>query len=417
MSKKRFETDKTPQVLLEKCDGELILSGGGEAAVMVSGRQYEADQNEKGIVINSRDSLSLRVPHGASVTISHIQGSVVVKNLEGELNLAEAGGSIVLKNVGAVTIGTAHNNLVAKNVNGPLAVQTVHHDVALRNSSDLQLGTIHGDLAGRFINGAVSIEEVVGDVSLRTVNGDLSLRHGRRDVNLRNLGGKNQVENIMGDIRLVGGLASGKHHFNANGDIILSWPEGSPLNLAATAPQIQNRLNLQDVSEKEDSLHGRIGDGETTLVLEAHGRIVLKKAVGDLDAEFEDLGFGAGDFNFGFNFEGIGEHIVSEVNSRMADLATRIEKKFVHKWEAKTQQAAEQAEEAMRRAEKAMKQARWQGEHRAWTPAAPPAPPAPAKSAKERKASGEEQLKILQMVEKGIISPEEASALLEALDN
>ncbi|MBE2200741.1 MAG: hypothetical protein IAE79_19165, partial [Anaerolinea sp.] len=44
-------------------------------------------------------------------------------------------------------------------------------------------------------------------------------------------------------------------------------------------------------------------------------------------------------------------------------------------------------------------------------PRRPGPPPPPAK-----KASTEEQLKILKMVEQGIISPEEANMLLEALE-
>jgi hypothetical protein len=73
--------------------------------------------------------------------------------------------------------------------------------------------------------------------------------------------------------------------------------------------------------------------------------------------------------------------------------------------------AEKAAAKAMQQVEKTARQVRWQSDHPMWRPATPTPP-----SNKERQATEAEQLKILKMVEKGIISPEEASTLLEAIE-
>jgi hypothetical protein len=252
----------------------------------------------------------------------------------------------------------------------------------------------------------------MGDFSLRNVGGDINLGQIHRDVNLRNIGGLVKVANVHGDIRLTGGLAPGKHHLKADGDIVLRWPENAPLHLEATAPKIRNRLNLTDLVEEEGRLTGRIGEGETFLILEANGRIILKDV--QPTKEWEDFD----GTEFDFDFSGIGEKISSEIASRMQDFSTRIEHNFGPEFAARMEEqalkAAAKAEKAAAKAvqqvEKTARHMRWQNDHTMWKPATPSAP------GKEPQATAEEQLKILKMVEKGIISPDEAGTLLEAIE-
>jgi DUF4097 and DUF4098 domain-containing protein YvlB len=419
MSKKRFETGHSPQVTISDCRDSLTISGGPEAMVIVRGDHYQVTESEKGLSIESDGSLAVRVPHGASLVLQAIHGNLSIKGITGDIHLADVRGNALMKNVGTVVVDTVHGDIVAKNVDGSFTLEQAHHDVALRNSGDLNIGSVRGDLAARYVQGSVTVNEVMGDASLRTVNGNVTIRHSRRDANLRNLGGINLVEKIDGDIRLVGGLAAGKHTFRARGDIVVSWPPDEPVNLTATAAKIRNRLDLVDVTEEEGSLSGRLGDGETHLLLEAEGHIILKQGRGEGNS-FVNIDIDDADFEFGFNLGDLGEKITREVDSRLAEVAARFEKQWgpdlADKVEAKAQAAAGRAEaaaeKAVRRAEQALKQARWHGERRVWTP--PPPPSAPA-APKERKATDEERLKILSMVEKGIISPEEASTLLDAL--
>jgi hypothetical protein len=267
------------------------------------------------------------------------------------------------------------------------------------------------------VNGAAKLKAVMGDVSLRTVNDGVTIGKGHRDVNLRNLGGVNMVEMVHGDIRLRGGLAAGKHVFEASGDIVVRWPIDTPLNVEATAPNIRSRLSFDEVTEEGNHFTGRIGDGETFLILEAQGRIILK----ELETPKDSWGMGGSfDFDFVADLEGLGDQINAEISSRMGQLSTRLEQEFGPEFSARLEKKAQEAavkaeqaaEKAMRHAEKAAKKARWQTRGTAWVS---PADASKKKSTKQKKATEEEQIKILKMVEKGIISPEEANTLLEAI--
>jgi hypothetical protein len=422
MTQERFETGKMPQITVEACQGDLVIRSGPEPAVFAEGDQYESHQSEASLSFSSQGDLSLRLPAAAGLSVTNIQGDLVIKNVNGDVSLSQVQGDAVLAGLGSVKIGAVQGDLSAQNIDGSLRADSIQGDAVLRNSSDVTITTVHGDLAAGYVNGSVHLETVLGDINLHTVNGDVTVQTGERDANLRNLGGKNiLLQNIQGDIRLYGDLRAGEHTFVAKGDIVLRWPQDAALNLKATAPQITNRLNLEGVVKKDNTVTGHIGDGQTFVALTADGHIILK----DLHLVKEewsgywtadDLGF---DFDFVADLAGLGEQISSQVNEHVArvtaDLETRfgpeftrqMAEKIAHKAERAAEKAERAAEKAKRRAHRSMKQARWHSQH------APPPPPTPAKP----KATKEEQLKILRMVEKGLITPEEADTLLEALES
>ncbi|MDX1440587.1 MAG: hypothetical protein R3284_11865, partial [Rubricoccaceae bacterium] len=126
-------------------------------------------------------------------------------------------------------------------------------------------------------------------------------------------------------------------------------------------------------------------------------------------------------FDIGFDLSGLGERIASEVSSRMNDWSERFEREFGPEFAARidrtSQEAAAKAERAARRAEKAIRNVRWQTEADFWTTVSHGTHQTVAKEkSKERAVTEAEQLKILRMVENGVISPEEASILLDAIE-
>ncbi len=126
------------------------------------------------------------------------------------------------------------------------------------------------------------------------------------------------------------------------------------------------------------------------------------------------------DWEFDLDLSGLGQHITSQINSRLGEWSSRFESGFDAELSADIERrvrdaaarAEKAAERAVRQAEKAARKARWQAQG-SWSPSTPTRP-APAK---ETRATEEEQLKILRMVENGVISPEEAETLLKALQN
>ncbi len=152
--------------------------------------------------------------------------------------------------------------------------------------------------------------------------------------------------------------------------------------------------------------------------LTASGRIVLNE--GRLVDEKWDIDQKeAFDMDFMNDLANLGERVAAEVNHHMARFGTELETHFGPEFAQNiSEKVSWQAEKAARKAEAAAEKARQYAEREAARAAkyAPPPPRPPRTEATKVKATAEEQLKILRMVEKGTISPDEASTLLEALE-
>lgn len=415
MSKERYETGKAPGVIVTDCAGDIVVRTGLENAVVVKG-QHQGEVLDEQVTIHSTGSIVVTVPVQSQLTLQSVSGDAVVKGVEGPVRIGQVMGDLALKNLRDVKLESVHGDIALRNVDGALALEAVMGDFAARNVGGLAVGTVHGDLAANYVSQAVQVDEAMGDVNLSTLNGDVTLRHVHRDVNLSNLGGMLNVEYAAGDIRLKGSLPVGKHHCHAAGDIVLRWPRSAPLNLLVSKGVVQDKLGLQDVSQGEGGFSGRLGEGETTLILEAEGRVIIKEAEDDdwsdkFGAEFAGMG---GEFaDLGAELAGLGEQLSNEFSAHMQQLGARMEEKFGSDF------AQSMAEKAAKRTERAVKRAMREAERMrvrsgAW---APPAPTAPPRHKKGEQVSAEEQKKILEMLEKGVISVDEAETLLNALES
>ena len=409
MKQQRFQTDKAPHVTVKSCAGDLIVRSWMETAVLVKG-EATVEEVEGGLTLTSRDDLQLFVPAAAHLALESVSGDVLLKNLEGDAYLQEVSGDAVLVNLATVKIGVIHADMAVRNVSGTLGIEAVHGDLAVRNvSGDFACQALYGDIAARNITGAVALGQVSGDVNLATVNGPVSIGEAHRDVNLNNLGGPVALPNVHGDIRLRGGLSADKHTLTADGDIVLRWPADAPLNLTATAPQIKNRLPLEEVVQTDDTLTGRIGDGATFVTLKAAGRIVLKESE-MVDEKWADYRPDV-DVDFSLGMEDLAAQVTAQIDAQMGrfknEFQDRFGPEFAEKFAKKAEKAAAQAEKAAERVRRRAEAYR--------RPAAPP-PPSPPKPPRQP-VSPEEQMKILKMVEQGVISPDEANELLEALQS
>jgi len=102
----------------------------------------------------------------------------------------------------------------------------------------------------------------------------------------------------------------------------------------------------------------------------------------------------------------------------LIEMSARMEERFGGDYAQRlAEKAARKAEQAVARA--ARHAARHQRQANEWyVPPVPPVPPAPPyQKARRRQPSAEEQVKILSMLEKGIISVDEAETLLRALES
>lgn len=414
MSNMNYETGKAPHIHILTARGDVSVRAWQESRTAVSGNA-EVEEVEGGLRMTAKGSLSIRLPEAAALTIDQASGDMSLRGLQGDLQLGDFSGDLVIKNAGRVSLRKVSGDLVLVNLNGDATIDEVSGDASMRRVLGVRIGAIHGDLSARFVDGAVEIGQGHGDINLNTVSDDLSIDRSQRDVNLRNLGGVCRVESAHGDIRLRGGLMTGKHSFKADGDIVLRWPANAPLSLTARAPSILNRLPLEDPVSEEGLLTGHIGDGAAVVNLEAGGRIVLKAAEPDSEQDWDNMGaefasFGDEMAGFGAEMAGLGERLAGQLESQMAQISVRLESKFGPDFAQRmAEKAARRAEQAVERvARHAEKSRRHAGRHGDWSP--PPPPPK-----QKGGVSAEEQRKVLEMLEKGLISVDEANALLKAM--
>jgi len=424
MTKERIETIKNPYIEVANCAGDLAIRTSAELAVKIKG-EYQLEEVEAGIVLNAHGDLRLMVPEGSTIKVGSVRGDFLVKGIQGEVVLREINGDAVLANLNQVKVSNVHGDLSVKNLQGPLSVENIFGDAVIRNvDGTISIGIVYGDFAAYYINGTVWLRQGMGDVNLKTINGEVSIEAGHRDVNLRNLGGPCSILDVQGDIRLRGGLGPGEHSFIAMGDIVLRWPVTAPLELVAKAPEISNRLPLEDLKELDDGIVGHLGEGETVVSLTTGGRIVLKEDQ-PFDEKWEADQQEAFDMDFMIDLANLGERVSAEVNHHMARMTSELETHFGPEFAQNiSEKVSQQAEKAARKAEQAAEKAHKYAEREAARAERSrqqrvryaPSPPRPSKEDEPvGKASSSEQLQILRMVEKGTISPDEASTLLEAL--
>ena len=411
MGKERIETGKAPLIFVGACDGDLVIRGGAEPTLLVRG-EYTIEEKAEGYRLTGRGDLRLIVPAAANVRIEEVSGNLLIRGLAGTTEIGRIYGDAALTETGPARIEAIHGDLTAHGTQ-TLNVGDVHGEVRARQTGGLGIQAVFGDFSARSVAGPLSIEEASGDVDVRGIDGDVAIGRAHGDANVTHTKGQVTLGGVDGDIRLRGALSPGNHALAARGDIVVRWPANAPLNLVAAGRQIDNRLPLQDIVEKDGRLIARLGEGETHLTVAADGRVILKEADPDEKWEFgpesDEYPFEAvmGDFDL----DNIAARIEAEVNTHLARVARDFETRFGPEFgQRMAEKAARQAERAAERMERARRKSEWRGGRPAAAEATPPSAPT------RRAASPEEQLKILKMVESGAITPEDAGMLLEALE-
>lgn len=405
MTKDQFTIGESSFVRLEACGGDLVVRGWAESTLQIKG-EYRIEETDKGYTIESNGDLTLSLPRDVFLSIGRVRGDLVVKQFTGTTSCEYVQGDAVISQAGDINLGIIHGDLVIRNLIGTVSADEVNGDVSGRVLGGATFGAIHGDLSARVIDGDFIIKTINGDADLRTINGDVIVNQGFRDINLIGIGGLVTVTGVTGDIRLRGGLTPGDHNLEARGDIVVRWPAGLALNLVASAAQIDNRLMLDEKTEKPGTLTGCIGQGGANLTLSTSGRVILREQ--EPNDEKWNKYKGEMEFEYGFDMSGIAARIEAEVNTNLSRVIRDLESRFGEEFGQRSN------DKVARKVEKASERARRRAETRDRAPNSDFS--SPAATTAKKPATSEEQLHILKMVETGKISPQEAGMLLEALE-
>lgn len=441
MRKEFTTTSKVPHLIIEKSNGPLTIRVSPEKRLLLKGNDFNIDEkgeNSDTYLIQNNADLSIWVSESAVLTIEEAHGPVVIKGVQGELNVKSYHGNLTLKNAGETTITSGHGSLLVRDNNGSLTIESLYGDFSLRNGQNLTVNSLHGDLMAKNLNGSVNLKQVTGDISLRTISEDVTIEYGGRDVNLRNVGGILTANQVDGDIRLYDQLISGSHVIKAKGDVVIRWPLTN-LNLDATAYgeiicqlPLEDQISNKEKKERPQTLIGRMGDGKTNLTIESQGDIILKRLTSGESHENINVDIDLSDFSeFGAQMAAFGEEMASgfdeQFTAHMESLSKQFERKFDHQYaEQVARKAEEAAEKLSRKIEDAMHKVQQRianAEYAAATHPTPPTPPThpghptpPTPPSATQEDTSAAQLKVLEMLEKGTITVEEANTLLKALE-
>jgi hypothetical protein len=416
MDKQTVASGPSPKVILE-VDGDLTLKGWEEPEIVAKSPSTEdlrIEQRDDAVLVRCVRECQVRVPLEARVEIRRASGQAVIKSLEGELEIAQADGELVLRSLGPVRIGRASSNLTAKNISGSLTIRRVHGNATLR------------DIEGDFV-----VEESVdGNLMLKEIDGNVKVL-------------------AYGNVTATLDPEPGSHsELTAHGNLLCRLPEDSGVKVhIAKAAQIQVKfpdvVNASSLSAPYDL---SLGEGEAELTLSAHGNILLKALPPDWD-------MGELELDTDEDFEGISESLSEQIARQVEEQIEFIQEQLESQLENLSSRlgsaglTAERAEHIARHAQQAGERARARAEERiqraqekiarkleAARRRAEQRARAAERAARDRRkrpepvdwpasrkqpvepVSEEERLMVLQLLEQGKITMEEAEQLLAALE-
>jgi hypothetical protein len=414
MDVRTVQTGETPNITLN-VSGNLSVKGWDKleiAAKSPAPDNLVLDVQEDAISVNCRSSCSLRVPYGTVFQDCHITGDAAFKSLESDITISKLSGNLSLRSIENANIGSINGNLVAKNIDGSINLEKCQGNVSVRD--------IQGDL--------MIAESIAGNLTLKEIDGSAKAQ-ARGNVSVE-----------------LDPSPESSYDFQAKGNLSCRLPVDASVGVKISrGSMISVKIPGVEVpSPIETPFEMVLGEGDANLTLGASGNVSLSGRPADWDmGEFE--------VEIGEDFDLMAESLNEQISTQIEAQMEMMEEELQHQLDTlsfsleKTALSADQAEriaesareaseranrraqEKIRRAQEKMQrkleaaQRRAEGKARAAERAArdrrrrPETPDRPAPPRSEP-VTDEERLMILQMLEQGKVTPEEAEQLLAALE-
>jgi hypothetical protein len=339
------------------------------------------------------------VPAGAAVTVKSARGDLRVQRLEGDVNLDSVRGCLRMVDLsGVVRVAQVDADVRAQrvadlrlmgNCDGDLrfddgehlAAEAVAGDVRIYNLGDARLGRLRGDLWAEKLRGALQVSRAEGDARLTEIGGPVTLRSITGDLRASALIGGISAPQVSGDAVLQGPYgAAGPYSLLAEGDVVLHLPADADARVSVKAGgRIRSDASLTPAADGSATFTSTLGHGTAHISLTSGGDLrIVQVGAGERGKARSKASSDPGD---------LGERIRQQVSASLAAAGISVSAG-----------------------------ANWGGTERT-RPFKEPKHPRPPASERPRapKATAEEQVAILKMVEEGKITPEEADTLLKAL--
>lgn len=398
---------KTDEKIYIRAHGNLDIQGWekSELSIRTDLKVQRLERSEDAFRFVFVDDCDMSLPVDATVYLDRASGNARVRNLTKRLRIRRVNGTLALQNTADVEV---------EGISGSCLVQEI--------GGDLDIEKIDGSLRGEKVYGNLEVEKISGNVDLSGVTKKVRLRsYGKIHLSLS----RDNVEEI---------------NLRSSGDIVLNLPLEADATIQVKTSARKAELKIGERSEVvRDREHTFVlGAGIQKINLDAAGKVNIvgepvdpsdvAKLFKELDGLWEELKKEsearreAKDREIHFEVEMMGKTAQIVEQAMEGAIKTIGDPEFTSKI---TQEALDRTEkrvqDALRRVEEHLRIMGFDISQAPTPPSAPSAPFAPPDpfedlNEDEYKVTAEERLIIMQMLQQGKISVEEADQLLRALE-
>ena len=419
-------------LVIIKVSGNLYLEGydGDEIRVQTTPQNLKVFTDEEALRITCYETLTISIPAELQTRVEKVGGTAVIRNISSdELYVQRVGGELTIQNAKATRVS--------------------------RVGGACQMLEIHGNLDVERVSGSLYISDVAGKLAVNSARSDVSAMLIQQEAEIT----------ATGDVTLQFNTEEIKPiNIRSKGDVILMLPKNPNANLDAKFSGWDVILTMDGHTNHYGGGHydAELGDGGEKITLYASGDIVVtdefyevqqstaeteaadKKRFVNIHADIDLPGSSNMERKLKKALEKTAKRLeknerrVERASDRLGDSQNDIAKRIAERARMRAEMAAERAEmriekRALEETQKAIEIARealrdidvpLPIDLEALIPEIPDVPHIPeplqelgeyARKTAPKEASKEERMMILEMLQEGRISLEEAEKLLAAL--
>lgn len=380
--------------VIVKSSGDLYMRGQEQSEVRFSGSEdrVRVHQSNDTLYIETRSSIDLEVPREAKVIVEKVGGSAFLQDLKGSIVVQKIGGDLSLQRVGTMRIEKVGGGCMIDGVSGALAIEKVGGDLTVRQAAS-----------------SVTVETVGGDCDVQTSGGDV----------LAARAGGNVFAYITEGVRE-------KVTLRAGGDVDVYIPSNScgRFNINSSGENIFLDFNRQE-GQQPQTINSRhyefsLGEGGPQFEVNAGGDVRVSDATvepSSITGDLERLENAWTDARGRYSSPGWSGGFGFDRTSAWADMVSRRAQEAARRAEQRVQAATRRTEEQIRQAaEREMHRGERYGGFGPMPPVPPAGPMPPMPIQRTAPVSEKERLMVLQMLQEGKITVEQAEQLLAALE-
>lgn len=384
MDYQKYDLGESPTIIIKNIMGKLTIKGLETNKIKCESKNRQllkTEEKDNKIFLSSQGNCKLIVPLKSNITIKSVKGNFSLNRVSGELSIGEIMGAANISNV---------INLSVKTINGSANIANVDDLLSIK--------AVHGNLSLKDVFGKTIITQCSGNISVSGISGGFELKTSG-----------NTILNIDPD-------PVKDYKVTSTGNIFCQVPANTGFEAKLNSKSgIQVNAPFIELEENEpNSKHIQIGDGGSKFDFASVGKITLS-------VEGHYGKFSSSDANdiahdaLSFSSEVVHETIISLENS-LSDLNRDLKVLSIELPDNKAilKKTRKDLLKARRDLERDLAASRRQINRSVRRKAHGPS--IVIRKGTDDPVSNEERVKILQMVENGLIDVADAEMLLAAIE-